>query len=178
MTMIPHHVQQSKGFTLIELMVVVVIVSVVTSISILSLGGGDQRKLTAQTNQLKSLLMLVRDQSTFDRKLYLVVPDESGLTTHVFHQNKWQESPKVALLEWKPGMVVEWSVDETFAKKQQLPEAGWMFWPTGEVLEGAVSFAMGGDKFTAPKKENIVKVSWNELLQFEVEIGSALDDTL
>jgi len=122
--------------------------------------------------------MLVRDQSTFDRKLYLVVPDESGLTTHVFHQNKWQESSKVALLEWKPGMIVEWSVDEIFAEKQQLPEAGWMFWPTGEVLEGAVSFAMGGDKFTAPKKENIVKVSWNELLQFEVEIGSTLDDTL
>lgn len=168
--------QYQKGFTLIELMVVVVIISVVTSISILSLGAGDQNKLTAQQNQLTSLLSLARDQSTFDRKLYLVVPDKKGLTTHVFDENKWQKSSKVEFVAWKPGLTVQWSVDEVFAQKQQLPEAGWMFWPTGEVLEGDVSFAIGGDKFTAPKKENIVNISWNDILQFDVETGGGLDD--
>jgi len=172
----PSSIQSQQGFTLIELMVVVVIVSVVTSMSLLSLSGGDQSKLSAQQNQLKTLLSLVRDQSTFDRKLYLLVPDDKGLTTHVFEQNKWKESPKVEFVAWKPGVIVEWSVDETFAQKQQLPKAGWMFWPTGEVLEGEVSFAVGGDKFTAPKKENIVKVSWNDILQFDVETGGEFDD--
>lgn len=174
--MTPSSIRRQKGFTLIELMVVVVIVSVVTSMSLLSLSGGDQSKLTAQQNQLKTLLSLVRDQSTFDRKLYLVVPDEKGLTTHVFYQNKWKESPKVEFLAWKSGLIVQWSVDEVFAQKQQLPEEGWMFWPTGEVLEGDISFAIGGDKFTAPKKENIVTVSWNDILQFDVETGKALDE--
>ncbi len=173
---LPAHLQQ-KGFTLIELMVVVVIVSVVTSISLLALGGGEQRKLTSQTQQLKTLLTWVRDQSTFDRKLYLVVPDEEGLITYVFHQNRWQESSKIDELAWQPGIRVSWLVDEVFAYNQQLPEAGWMFWPTGEVLEGEVSFAIGGDKFRAPKKENIIRLTWNELLQFNVETGAVLHDT-
>jgi len=163
------HIQHQQGFTLIELMVVVVIISVVTSISVLSLSGGDKSKLTAQQNQLKMLLSLVRDQSTFDRKLYLVVPDETGLTTHIFEQNKWKASPKIEFLAWKNGLTVQWSVDKVFAQKQQLPEAGWMFWPTGEVLQGDVSFAVGGDKFTAPNKENIVTVSWNDILQFDAD---------
>ncbi|VAW45535.1 hypothetical protein MNBD_GAMMA04-740 [hydrothermal vent metagenome] len=169
-------IRHQQGFTLIELMVVVVIVSVVTSISILSLSGGDQRKLTAQQNQFKAWLSLVRDQSTFDRKLYLVVPDEKGLTAHVYYQNSWKKSPNVEFLAWKSGVTVQWSVDDVFAQKQQLPEAGWMFWPTGEVLEGDVSFAIGGDKFTAPKKENIAKVLWNDILQFDIETGQALDE--
>lgn len=163
------HTQYQQGFTLIELMVVVVIISVVTSISVLSLSGGDKSKLTAQQNQLKMLLSLVRDQSTFDRRLYLVVPDETGLTTHVFEQNKWKKSPKVEFLAWKNGLTVQWSVDKVFAQKQQLPEAGWMFWPTGEVLQGDVTFAVGGDKFTAPNKESIVTVSWNDILQFDAD---------
>jgi len=161
--------KHQKGFTLIELMVVIVIISVVTTISILSLNGGDKSKLIVQQNQLKTLLNSVRDQSTFDRKLYLVVPDETGLTMYVFEQNKWKKSPKVEFLAWKNGLTVQWSVDEVFAQKQQLPEPGWMFWPTGEVLKGGVSFAMGGDKFTAPNKENIVSVSWNDILQFEAD---------
>ncbi|MCF6254077.1 MAG: prepilin-type N-terminal cleavage/methylation domain-containing protein [Thiomicrorhabdus sp.] len=161
--------KQQQGFTLIELMVVVVIISVVTSVSVLSLSGGDKSKLTAQQNQLKMLLSLVRDQSTFDRKLYLVVPDEAGLTTYIFAQNKWKKSPKVEFLAWKNGLTVQWSVDKVFAQKQQLPEPGWIFWPTGDVLQGDVSFSIGGDKFTAPKKENIVTVSWNDILQFDAD---------
>ncbi len=169
--------QPQKGFTLIELMVVVVIVSVVTSISIMSLGTSDQNKLTTQQNQLKSLLKLVRDQATFDRKLYLIVPDEKGLTTHVFIKNQWKKSSKIEFIAWQPALTVVWEVDESFAQKQQLPDAGWMFWPTGDVLDGAIAFSVGGDKFTAPKKEDIAKVSWNDILQFETETGSGLDDT-
>ncbi|VAW48612.1 hypothetical protein MNBD_GAMMA03-92 [hydrothermal vent metagenome] len=170
--------QHQKGFTLIELMVVVVIVSVVTSISILSLGASDQNKLTAQQNQLKTLLVLVRDQSTFDRKLYLVVPEKTGLTTHVFIENKWKESPKIEFLAWQPGLTASWEVDEAFAQQQQLPEAGWMFWPTGDVLEGTVVFSVGKDDGSiASEKENTAKVAWNDMLQFDADTEDMLDET-
>ncbi len=148
-------------------MVVVVIISVVTTMSVLSMSGGDKSKLTAQENQLKAFLGLVRDQSAFNRRLYLVVPDKTGLKTYVLLKKKWETASKVDFLAWSSGVTVSWSVDETFAKNQQLPEAGWMFWPTGETLEGDITLSVGGDAFRAPEKENIVKVSWNDLLQFD-----------
>jgi len=166
----PHLTSPSSkqaGFTLIELMVVVVIVSVVTSISILSLGPSEQAKLTTQQNQLKTLLGFVRDQSTFDRKLYLVTPDDKGLTTHVFTKNKWQKADKVAFLAWQAGINASWKVDEDYAQQQQLPDPGWLFWPTGEVLEGEAYFSVGENAFQNSNKAEVSTVVWDGLLQFE-----------
>ncbi len=167
--------KKQAGFTLIELMVVVVIVSVVTSISILSLGSSDQKKRLSQQNQIKTLLTFVRDQSTFDRKLYLVVPKKEGLTTYVFSDNVWKVSPKVDFLAWQPGLAFRWTVDDVFADKQQLPEAGWMAWPTGDVLEGEIVFWVG-DWNTKPKKEDRVRVSWDGLLRFDSVTDTATQE--
>lgn len=172
----PQEIQETKqrlsakqaGFTLIELMVVVVIIAVVTSIGVMSLSSNDQARLTNQKNQFKSFMNLVRDQSSFDRALYLVSPDERGLTTYVFKQGAWKTASKVEFFPWQQGLTIDWSFDKSFAQKQQLPKSGWMFWPSGEALAGSVTFSLEGEQTPFQTDEHDDNsVVWNGLLQFE-----------
>jgi general secretion pathway protein H len=178
MTTLHHqrHQHRQHGFTLIELMVVVVIMAVVLSVGMLSLRPSDAALLTTQQSQLKSLLRLASDHAAFEQRLYLVAPDEQGLTTYVFTDQAWSVSSKMVFLPWQAGLSVQWNTDLTFAEQNQLPQAGWLFWPSGEVLPGEVEMQLDGQTMSqvAPSKTNSVKqtdkvttVVWDGLLNFE-----------
>lgn len=160
---------KQAGFTLIELMVVLVIVAVVMGVTVLSLSSNEKSRLNAQKNQLKSYLSLVRDQSTFDLKLYLVAPDQQGLKTLVFDKDSWKIASKVAPLVWQDGVMADWRLDSTFAHRQQLPSAGWIFWPSGEVLSGKVTFTLQGGAQSQAQAESELdnSVAWNNLLKYK-----------
>jgi len=165
---------KQAGFTLIELMVVLVIIAVVTGVTVMSLTSNTQAKINSQKSQLISYLGLVRDQSTFDLKMYLLVPDQQGLIPYDFSRGKWQKSQKIKPLNWKEGLVVDWKLNKRFTQQQNLPKAGWVFWPNGEVLKGKVTFSLlensnsSGRKYKADEAEQN-SVIWNGLLQFEAE---------
>ena len=167
--------EKQQGFTLIELMVVVVIMSVIISVTVLSLSPSEQARVTSQANKIKSYMSLVRDQSAFERKLYLVAPDQSGLTPYVMQQGRWQLAETLEKLSWLEGIQADWELDSSMAQKQQLPKAGWMFWPSGEVVSGEIHFNLG-ENFPPSRgtragegatQDNQAFVSWNGILQFK-----------
>lgn len=169
---------RQRGFTLIELMVVVVIMAVVLSVGMLSLRPSDSALLNTQQGQLKSLLRLASDHAAFEQTLYLIAPNQEGLTTYVFTDQAWSVSPKVAFLPWQAGLNVEWNTDLTFAQQNQLPQAGWLFWPSGEVLPGEVSMQLDGQTQLTPSSKGgelatvtkVTTVAWDGLLNFETPL--------
>jgi len=165
--------QRQLGFTLIELMVVMVIISVVVSVGMISMGGNEQSTLRAQERSIKALLSYVRDQSALKQQLYLVAADEDGLSTYHLVKGRWQQDSTVQVLSWQEGVNVEWEVERSpFTQQQELPKEGWVFWPSGDVLAGAIFIQSLQDK-QASSLENLSSYSfrWNGLLQF-----TALDE--
>ncbi|MDX1347653.1 MAG: prepilin-type N-terminal cleavage/methylation domain-containing protein [Thiomicrorhabdus chilensis] len=165
-----------SGFTLIELMVVVVIMAVVVSVGMMSLGSNEQATLRAQDRNVKSLLMAVRDQAALKQRLYLVGVDESGLTTYSQNRGEWQVDDKIKRLKWPESLIVEWKIDnQTFVKQQNLPQEGWVFWPSGDVLAGSIILRnLDNQAFDRDQEATEYAIRWNGLLQFEKEVKGSL----
>jgi len=157
--------KSQQGFTLIELMVVVVIMSVVVSVGILSLGRFNQDLLENQQAKIESYFTQIADQSTFSQTMYLIVPDDEGLTPFKYVDYQWQSVEDMSVLLWHSGFVAEWEVDEHFAEQQSLPRPGWVFWPSGDVLAGKILLKSINDGVADPA-DNEVALSWNESLEF------------
>jgi len=165
-----------SGFTLIELMVVVVIMAVMVSVGMMSLGSNEQATLRAQDRSVKSLLMAVRDQAALKQRLYLVGVDETGLTTYSQTRGEWQVDEKINLLKWPESLLVEWKIDnQTFVQQQSLPQEGWVFWPSGDVLAGSIILRnLDNQSFVRGQETTEYIIRWNGLLQFEKESDDAL----
>ncbi|WP_319558044.1 pilus assembly FimT family protein [Thiomicrorhabdus sp.] len=148
------------GFTLLELMVVVVIMAVVVSIGVLNLGGNEQAQLRAQQKQLQGLLGWARDQATFEQRLFLLQPSEKGIHVWVYRQSNWQESQKIPLTAWQDGVKVEW---KSVGLVRQDGRLGWLIWPSGEVTPGEIDFSL------VSKQEMKEKLVWDGLLQWQSE---------
>ncbi|MDA3807478.1 MAG: prepilin-type N-terminal cleavage/methylation domain-containing protein [Thiomicrorhabdus sp.] len=152
------------GFTLIEVMVVVVIISIVLGVGMLSLSHNEQSQLRVQSVKVKSLLAFVSDLSAFDQKMYLVVPEINGLTTYRSDKGVWEIAPKVNAMSWV--VEAQWQAESSAMQRYQLPQPGWVFWPSGEVTPGSISLTTLSQKMQQEVVEPSV-IQWNVFLQFE-----------
>ncbi len=154
--------ETQKGFTLIELMVVVVIMAVVVSVGVVSLGSFNQNLTATEQAKLQSYLKQVSDEAAFKQRLYLLVPDESGLSLYAKINFQWQAEQSIEKFAWHEGFEASWQLDETMVRQQQLPQAGWLFWPSGEVTPGLIKLDM------ADQNENqTLSVEWDQWLDFK-----------
>ena len=58
-------IRSKRGFTLIELMVVVVIIAVMAGLTSLSVGGNDMRRIKSEAKRLNHLLSIAQDEAVF-----------------------------------------------------------------------------------------------------------------
>lgn len=147
-----------QGFTLIELMVVVLIIAVLLSAGLVSLSPSDSALMRKQAKQLQGALQQTCDQAAFSQSLMALVPGDQGLSMQQLTQGKWRDYSGAQNLAWQAGIKATWEMDEMLAKAQKLTPPGWICWPSGEVLEGKVEFEMGDLQKT---------VRWNAILRFE-----------
>lgn len=169
--------QRQSGFTLIELMVVVVIIAVVVSVGVMSLGSSEQATLRSQERSVKALLLYVRDQAAFNQQLYLVEVNEKGLSAYRLRQNRWQADETTKPLKWDEALTVDWKIGSFQTQDGLLNQTGqdmdgregWLFWPSGEVIPGEIHFApLQSDVSSQNRTDNKQRgLRWNELLQFE-----------
>ncbi|WP_019557961.1 prepilin-type N-terminal cleavage/methylation domain-containing protein [Thiomicrorhabdus arctica] len=153
------------GFTLIEVMVVVVIISIVLSVGMLSLSQNEESQLRTQTIKVKSFLKFVSDLSAFEQKMYLVVPEKTGLTVFRSDKGIWESSTKVSAMSWL--VEAEWQVEPSAVRRYELPKPGWVFWPSGEVTPGSITLMTLSQKL---KQQEVIEpqvIQWNVFLQFE-----------
>lgn len=146
------------GFTLIELMVVIVIIAVVLSVGVIAVKPSESALLNKQVAQFKGALMQTCDLAAFEQKIYALVPNQKGLEMYRLENASWQIAPKSQTLKWSEGITVNWSLDESLANANKLPEPGWLCWPSGEVLEGRIDFKLADSQR---------HLSWSQVLRFE-----------
>ncbi|WP_038126718.1 prepilin-type N-terminal cleavage/methylation domain-containing protein [Thiomicrorhabdus sp. Milos-T2] len=166
MTNRSQRLHRQSGFTMIELMVVVVIMSIVVLVGVMSLGSYSQDILSNQRAKIQSYIKQVADQAVFTQKMYLIAPDQDGLTVFNYVNSQWLQAKQVPIYGWLDGFNVSWQLNETFAKQQQLPRPGWVFWPSGEALKGQITLKSIDTSAGDLEKKTEVTLKWNEVLEF------------
>ncbi len=153
-----------RGFTLIELMVVIVILAVLLSLAIVSLKPNQAAELRQQSIAFKGALIAMCDKSAFDQHIYALIPGEQNISMQKLVKGVWQETSlgliEKSALQWNKAIKVSWELDKELAKSNGLEEAGWMCWPSGEVNAGKISFKLN---------ELTNTLQWNEILNFSLE---------
>ena len=163
-------ISRQQGFTLIELMVVVVIMSIVVSVGVLSLGRINQGLAENQQAKIESYFKQVADQSAFTQKMFLIEPSNEGLTAYRYQNYEWQPADKIENLIWQSGFTVSWSLDTQYAEQQKLTKSGWVFWPSGDVLPGQISLhSLNNDASNAIDNQTQI-LSWDDSLTFTREL--------
>ncbi|WP_130538066.1 prepilin-type N-terminal cleavage/methylation domain-containing protein [Thiomicrorhabdus indica] len=154
-------VKIEKGFTLIELMVVLVVVAILLSAMTQSFRFGSSDELRSQQAKLRGLLMNVADLAVFEGKPYLLTPDKKGLQVWSWASGEWRAQTKIADYEWPENIEPTWQLEVKAPAYLQLPAEGWLFWPSGEATAGKIELIVE-DK----EQEISRQVEWNRILEF------------
>jgi general secretion pathway protein H len=92
--------RQSAGFTLIELMVVMVLIGIIFSFAVLSLGGDDVAELMEQeTRRLVTLLDMAGEEAVLSGEELAVYFTDAGYEFMVLRGERWQTITDDALLK-------------------------------------------------------------------------------
>ncbi|QAB14622.1 prepilin-type N-terminal cleavage/methylation domain-containing protein [Hydrogenovibrio thermophilus] len=153
-----HQKGEQKGFTLIELMVVVVIVAILLTAVVISIQPSESSKVRQQIGAVKGWMQSVCDRATFDQHIYVMMPTQTGMTFARQVKQAWSTPPNARELVWLDGLTVDWQINDATPLQQTLPKPGWLCWPSGEMLGGELQFTLGKTQRT---------LRWNAIGQFE-----------
>ena len=93
-------VRRSAGFTLLELMVVLVIIGIILTFTMLSVGGDDIGELMEQeTHRMTTLLELASDEAVLRGEELAVLFSEEGYEFLVLIEERWQTTTEDGLLK-------------------------------------------------------------------------------
>lgn len=92
--------KRQGGFTLIEVMVVVLIIATLAAISVFAVEQVTGRRLVQQASDLENWLNDLPDRAILEGTAYGVRPDRDGLHAMVYFRNRWftARSPEPFLL--------------------------------------------------------------------------------
>lgn len=87
--------QWQKGFTLVELMVVIVIMSIMLGFLVISIGGGERDKpLQDESKRISALIKLATEQSMLQSMEIGLLIDEDGYRFLTLHEESWSSLPE------------------------------------------------------------------------------------
>jgi len=84
----------SRGFTLVEILVVIVIIGLMAGMAVLSIGHDPQRQLQQEAQRVRTILQLAADEALLQGREYGLVLEQNGYQIVQFNEQKrqWQKS--------------------------------------------------------------------------------------
>jgi len=80
-----------RGFTLLELLVVLVIIGIILNFAVLSIGGdGPEQKAGEELRRLAALMNLASEQAVLQSREFGVIIEHEGYTFATLEENEWQ----------------------------------------------------------------------------------------
>lgn len=94
----------NRGFTLIEILVVIVITGIILSVTLLAFGDfGAGRKAVVSAEHFASYVKLVQHRAILEVNTLGININRNGYETFRFEQGlRWQPMPKNSLFHWQP----------------------------------------------------------------------------
>lgn len=159
-----------NGFTLIELMIVVVIIGVMAAMSTMSVGGNDMRRLHSEAKRLQQFITLMQDEAIFQQQNFgfYLKDNQYSVVTYDTRSHLWVSSSDESLPPYPipEGIEMEILVD---GEVQQLPIPE-------EVLE-----SWEDDEEFFPEERllpQILMLASGEVSPFEIELSLTNDSPL
>ena len=137
-----------RGFSLIELLVVVVIVGVIALAVTLSVTGGAQRQVQREAERFQALAGQACEQAELGGREVGIVVDATGYSFQLLGGNEWQDFPGGAELRrrvWSDGMRVALSREGRAVDVSKVPSAvpQIVCFSSGELTPFALTLALG-----------------------------------
>lgn len=86
----PINIRQQRGFTLLELLLVILIIGIILSFAALSIGRGNERNIEEEMRRLAGLIELAAQEATLQSRDTLVQFNGNKYEFMAFKDNKWQ----------------------------------------------------------------------------------------
>jgi general secretion pathway protein H len=121
---------QDSGFTLIEILIVIVIVSIMTVLGVQMINSGSiERTVQQQVNQFKASFAYSCDQASLQNRIYGLKIFQNGYSFSTLVNQQWQDvlaSEALANIEFDNGIYFDLSVDgrvvELTQNSNQIPQ--------------------------------------------------------
>lgn len=107
----------TAGFTLLEVLVVLVIISVITSFAVLAIDTGPE-ELRREGNRIASLLELASEEAVMNGREYRAVLRRSGYSFELLREGKWQSAADDL---FRPRQLPDGLFLQLFLENQEVP---------------------------------------------------------
>lgn len=108
--------KSAQGFTLVELLVVLVIIGTVTAMVLFTVrGGGEERLARQEIRRMEHLVSLLADESVNRQAEFGIAFDAGGYRTLRWNDGEWHPQTDAAILRphaWSGGVEVTLSVED------------------------------------------------------------------
>jgi len=110
-----HHSSYSGGFTLLELLVVLVIIGMFSGMLVVSIGDSLERKLLSEAERLQAVVIAASDEAVYSGNEYGVYLTKEGYSVLRWERltRQWMINPAQAFATHRmpEGIQMEWSID-------------------------------------------------------------------
>ncbi len=138
-----------EGFTLIEILVVVIIIGITIGFALLALGDlGASRRAVVAAEQLSSYIKLVQQRAVLETNTLGISLNKGGYETYRFDRGTWQPMPPKSIFHWRsfPNNIIA-KLRSNSVNKLKNPDI--VITSAGDMTEFTVDFATS-------QKNNIV----------------------
>jgi general secretion pathway protein H len=155
---------RSRGFTLIEIMVVLVIMSVFLSIVILGFERIESRRVEQQADELVMWLKYVADSSIFDGVVYGIDLTPDTLQAYGYSRGRWSQSLSIEKfvikapieIEFQAGQDANLTATAVESDKEDVAVVPELVLMPGGTVEPKGSFVV------TAKQQNSISIYWND----------------